>query len=144
MPDGPALTPRRLVKPVPKPRPTICRLPAARTIPGSNTTRLASSASRAGLPVKVCTRFSVRTRLCIRLAPRLLSRDAAARYCGISTTHFLAHVAPRVAPMLIGRKRLWDVRAIDRWIDRETGIGEISLSPERWLERLDGDPGARR
>jgi predicted DNA-binding transcriptional regulator AlpA len=78
------------------------------------------------------------------LVPRLLNRDAAAAYCGISTAHFLAHLSPHVPPILIGRKRVWDVSAIDRWLDQRSGTGQGTFSPEQWLERLDGDPGARR
>lgn len=78
------------------------------------------------------------------LVPRLLDRDAAAAYCGISTAHFLVHVSPHAPPILIGRKRVWDVSAIDRWLDLRSGTGHGTLSPEQWLERLDGDPGARR
>jgi hypothetical protein len=75
----------------------------------------------------------------VSIIPRLLTGKYAAFYCGVSLPHFLAHVAPRVAPISIGVKRLWDMKALDRWIDGEVGVGQVSLSPEQWLDRLDGD-----
>ncbi|MGE3283779.1 MAG: helix-turn-helix transcriptional regulator [Alphaproteobacteria bacterium] len=47
--------------------------------------------------------------------PRLLSRQLAAAYCGISVNHFLANVP--VAPRRIGTRALWDKAEIDQWID---------------------------
>jgi hypothetical protein len=60
------------------------------------------------------------------LSPRLLNRRAAAAYCGVSTNTFLAHVP--VAPKLLGAKRLWDVRDIDKWLD---GLGGTQYSAPR-------------
>ena len=122
-----------IVRPPPKPR-SVWQLPLINAIPRRE--KHAAGQRR--------VHRLVRTRLLIRLAPRLLNRDAAAAYCGVSITHFFAHIVTRVPPILIGRKRVWDVKAIDRWIDQQTGDGEISMSPEKWLERLDGDPHSRR
>lgn len=50
--------------------------------------------------------------------PRLLDRQLAASYCGVSVNHFLLHVP--VEPVRIGEKKLWDRAAIDRWLDAGT------------------------
>jgi predicted DNA-binding transcriptional regulator AlpA len=49
-------------------------------------------------------------------SPRLLSREAAARYMGVSPRHL--HSFSMVKPVRIGRRVLWDVRALDAWLDR--------------------------
>lgn len=69
----------------------------------------------------------------VAIEPRLLNRIEAARYCGISVNHFLTHVP--VAPRSIGAKKLWDRKAIDRWLDDGPDGGDGGLSAEEWLER---------
>jgi hypothetical protein len=55
------------------------------------------------------------------MTPRLLSREAAARYVGLSSGAFVAEVAAGTfpAPFLLKRTRrhLWDVRALDAAMD---------------------------
>jgi hypothetical protein len=51
------------------------------------------------------------------LTPRLLSREAAAAYCGMTAPHFMCHIAPHIQPLRFGSKVLWDVKAIDHWLD---------------------------
>lgn len=63
------------------------------------------------------------------LTPRLLSREAAAAYCGISPTTFDETIGEAVAPVELRRRKLWDIKAIDRWIDgrsfpAKNGAGE--------------------
>lgn len=55
--------------------------------------------------------------------PRLLSREQAAAYCGMSPPSFNEHV--KVKPLSFGRRRLYDRRDLDAWIDsrRETRTG---------------------
>lgn len=67
------------------------------------------------------------------IEPRLLSRIEAARYCGISVNHFLTHVP--VSPREIGAKKLWDRKAIDRWLDDSPSSDNAGPSAEEWLER---------
>lgn len=62
--------------------------------------------------------------------PRLLGlyrmRDdliSAPEYCGISATHFEKHCP--LKPIRIGQRRLWDVRALDAWIDKLGGEIEM-------------------
>jgi hypothetical protein len=70
------------------------------------------------------------------LTPRLLSRDAASAYCGMSPTHFDEHVAPSVPPLVLGRRNLWDVRALDRWLDQRSGLSDVFVAENAWLEKL--------
>ena len=78
------------------------------------------------------------------MTPRLISREAAATYCGISTTLFDAHIAPSVPPVEIGRRNLWDIKKLDRWLDQQSELAHAT--DNRSLgERLNGgDQGARR
>ena len=71
------------------------------------------------------------------ITPRLLAKEAAAEYCGVSAPHFEAHVARQVPAVEIGRRRLWDIKALDRWLDGQTGYAEAS--PADWLGRLGDD-----
>ncbi len=78
------------------------------------------------------------------ITPRLLSREAAATYCGISPSLFDEHVAAAVRPVEIGRRNLWDVRALDRWLDAQSGLAH-PVDSRSMGERLNGgDQGARR
>lgn len=72
--------------------------------------------------------------------PRLMSRETAAAYCGISPGFFEA-TCP-VVPMRIGSRKLWDRRLIDQWIDQHSP--DAGKGPAKWLEMLDGDKSARR
>jgi hypothetical protein len=79
----------------------------------------------------------------IGMTPRLLSRAAAATYCGISPGAFDEHIASAVKPIEIGRRNLWDVRALDRWLDQQSGLTH-AVDTKSIGERLNGDQGARR
>lgn len=76
------------------------------------------------------------------MTPRLLCREAAAAYLGISANHFEDHVAAAVPPVEIGKRKLWDVRALDRWLDRQSGFGDATRPIGEWLGAL-GDDRAR-
>lgn len=55
------------------------------------------------------------------IAPRLLSREQAAHYVGMSTGLFRDIVEPVVRSVpLDARRRLWDRVALDRWIDSKS------------------------
>lgn len=54
---------------------------------------------------------------------RLLNIEKAANYCGVSATTFNAEIRPRVPPIEIGKRRVWDRVALDRWIDAQSGAG---------------------
>ena len=71
-----------------------------------------------------------------RVPPRLLSREQAAAYCGVSVATF-ASVCPIKAVALGHGKRLerFDRISLDQWID-SLGSKE-SASREDWLNRWD-------
>ena len=73
----------------------------------------------------------------LRILPRLLTREQAAAYCGVSMATLTA-LCP-VKPIALGNsKRLerYDVRHLDEWIDtlREDG----AKYGRDWLAALDG------
>lgn len=67
-------------------------------------------------------------------ASRLLDRKTAAQYCGLSPNSFDKYVG--VPPLRFGKRKLWDKVAIDRWLDRQSGINAGS---SRFLERVRGN-----
>ena len=80
------------------------------------------------------------------VSPRLLTKNQAAAYCGLSPTVFIA-CCP-VAPLVMQRradgssnKRLerFDVRRLDKWLDAldDPAAAAVSLSPTEWLARMD-------
>ena len=77
------------------------------------------------------------------LTPRLLSRDQAAAYCGMSPGLFQDTIGREVHPVDIrGRRILWDLRALDRWIDRQSKLTDLGNQQRSIEERLNGYPGA--
>src|SRR5665213_3508684 len=54
-----------------------------------------------------------------RLSPRLVSRDEAAEYTGVSLTTFKEHVQPRLRVVEIGRRVLFDVQELDKWVEEQ-------------------------
>ncbi len=66
---------------------------------------------------------------------RMLTTEEAAGYCGVGVTALKAHV--RVAPVQIGSRALYDVRALDRWLDHRESPEPVSA--DDWLGRLDED-----
>jgi hypothetical protein len=84
------------------------------------------------------------------MMPRLISRDAAAAYCGVVAETFEEHVRPHVRPIEIGARRLWDVKALDRWLDECSGLAEVVRPIGDWLAGIGDDAeknhgsGARR
>jgi hypothetical protein len=77
-----------------------------------------------------------RRRLPTGITPRLLSKDAAAAYCGVVAETFEKHVRPHVPPTFIGTRALWDVKVIDRWIDERSRFAEPVQPIEYWLDKL--------
>ena len=87
-----------------------------------------------------------RDRLPRGITPRLLSEDAAAAYLGIHPETFEQHVRPHIRPVEIGSRRLWDVKALDRWLDEASGLTEPLPTADDWLARFDAEdaPGKLR
>jgi hypothetical protein len=65
------------------------------------------------------------------LPPRLLTREQAAEYCGVSPNHFDQHCD--VQPIRFGRRALFDRMALDEWIDKLQGRGERSQPGKKGL-----------
>jgi predicted DNA-binding transcriptional regulator AlpA len=69
------------------------------------------------------------------LAPRLVSREAAAAYFGISATMFdklvISGTAPQ--PKRIGTRKLWDVRALDAAVDNLPDDG-LPVADDSWAD----------
>jgi hypothetical protein len=70
------------------------------------------------------------------ITPRLLSRDEAAAYCGICPNTFSQYVAKEVAPIKFGRRKLWDINALDKFIGKHTTLVSDDGSIDDWLQRL--------
>jgi hypothetical protein len=70
------------------------------------------------------------------IAPRLLSREAAAEYLGMSAGHFDCHVARAVPPLRFGKRYLWDIKALDRFLDQQSGFSDAPEPVENLVERL--------
>jgi hypothetical protein len=73
------------------------------------------------------------------ITPRLVSVEAAAAYCGVTAPTFELHVRPHVAPIEIGTRRLWDLKALDQWLDLQSGLGDPLRPVDEWLARLGDD-----
>ena len=56
------------------------------------------------------------------MTARCLSVEEAARHCGVSVSTFEAAVRPHVPPIRLGRRCVWDIKALDRWLDAKAGI----------------------
>lgn len=72
--------------------------------------------------------------------PRLLSREQAAAYCGVSRGHFTAHCP--VSVTLMGDRKLYDIKALDEWVDKLNGKRKITMDDV--LKGLDDSPGEGR
>lgn len=66
--------------------------------------------------------------------PRLLSREQAASYCGVSPNHFDAHCP--IKSVRLGARRLWDRHQLDQWVDLLVGAGAPADEKRKWLDDL--------
>ena len=64
----------------------------------------------------------------------MVALPEAAAYCGVSGPTFKAYCP--LPPIKLGKRILWDLRAIDRWLDALSAPCSIGSSID-WLERLD-------
>ena len=78
------------------------------------------------------------------MTPRLLSRSAAAAYCGMSINHFEEQIGQVVPALTFGRRNLWDIKALDRWLDEKSGIAHPVDTRSMGARLNGGDQGARR
>jgi hypothetical protein len=75
------------------------------------------------------------TALPIGLFPRGLTREQAAEYCGCETVEaFDGWVRRGIVPAAIKGTHRWDRRAIDRALDRRSGlVADAAPSIDEWL-----------
>jgi hypothetical protein len=84
-------------------------------------------------------------RLPAGMTPRLLSRDEASLYCGLLPSTFDRTVAKSVQAIKLANRVVWDVRAIDRWLDQVSGLGtENDDLVSSMAGRFNGNAGTRR
>lgn len=69
---------------------------------------------------------------------RGFDRKEAASYVGVSPTHFdkLVREGIMPPPKLFLRRKVWDVRALDRILDNPSAIEELQGSKNSWDEVL--------
>ena len=73
------------------------------------------------------------TRLPVGLLPRGLTKEQAAEYCGCETVDaFDEWVRKGIVPGAIPGTRHWDRKAIDRALDRRSGLIDATPSFEEW------------
>lgn len=76
------------------------------------------------------------------IRPRVLDLDMAAAYVGLSAAAFLKGVREGTYPdpLTDGRRRQWDIRALDRAVDARSKLGSSSRtdeSPEAIMRAID-------
>lgn len=70
------------------------------------------------------------------MTPRLLTTTQAAAYCGVAEERFEQSVG--IAPVRVfGTRKLWDVKALDRWLDGVSGLDCASAGSIE--DRLNGE-----
>ena len=64
------------------------------------------------------------------IAPRMLSKEQAAKYCGMTPASFMAHCPlPSVSLGPDVRLNRWDVRRLDEWLDSLSGANAPLTRP---------------
>jgi predicted DNA-binding transcriptional regulator AlpA len=69
------------------------------------------------------------------LAPRLINREAAAAYVNVAASTFDTMVKDGTMPKpkrLIGRRKAWDVRALDAAIDNLPNVDNDNNDNDSW------------
>lgn len=77
------------------------------------------------------------------MTPRCLCREGAAALLGVSALHFDKHVVPEVPPIEIGGRKVWYVKALERWLDQRAQLGEAPRLSDEWLGELGNRDRAR-
>jgi hypothetical protein len=77
------------------------------------------------------------------VTPRVLSHDAAAEYCGVVRETFDKTIRPFVPPLELCARRLWDKKALDRFLDLRSGLIDDLPQADDYLDRLDETDTAR-
>ena len=81
------------------------------------------------------------------ISPRLIGREWAARYCGVSVATFSAWIRHGIVPGPIPRTSRWDIKAIDQALDILSYLKEKPKESDldRWkaarhARKLERDP----
>ncbi|KTS30502.1 hypothetical protein NS228_24265 [Methylobacterium indicum] len=75
------------------------------------------------------------TKLPIGMLPRGLTREQAAAYCGCETPEaFDTWVRRKIVPPAMPGTRRWDRKAIDRALDRLSGLLAREAAGQSWEE----------
>lgn len=78
------------------------------------------------------------------MTPRCLTKDQAAAYLGMSPDAFEARIRPHVPPLPIStRPLLWDIKALDVWLDEQSGVTGALPPIDELIGRLGGNERAR-
>lgn len=59
------------------------------------------------------------------IAPRLVSRNEAAVYLGVSKRHLINAIDPELRRVSCGRRVLYDLHELDAWIEMRKEKGRI-------------------
>ncbi len=71
--------------------------------------------------------------------PRLLSRQQAAAYCGVSLETFDDYRRRGIVPGPISGTNRWDRKLIDMWLDKASGIdANTETSLDEWRAKRNG------
>lgn len=70
------------------------------------------------------------------MTPQCLCREGAAALLGVSALHFDKHVVPEVPPIEIGGRKVWYVKALERWLDERSGLSDALRPDNEWLGEL--------
>ncbi len=72
-------------------------------------------------------------------SPRLLSRQQAAAYCGISMETFDDYRRRGIVPDPVDGTARWDRKLIDQWLDIASGITSDTAAPlDEWRAKRNG------
>lgn len=72
-------------------------------------------------------------------SPRLLTKQEAANYCGVTPDTFDDYRRRAIVPDPIQGTNRWDKKLIDLWLDKASGIAsQTNSSLEEWRARRDG------
>jgi hypothetical protein len=72
-------------------------------------------------------------------SPRLLTREQAACYCGVTPDTFDDYRRRAIVPDPIDGTNRWDRKLIDLWLDRASGIASgTTTSLDEWRARRNG------
>ena len=72
-------------------------------------------------------------------SPRLLTKQEAANYCGITRDTFDDYRLRGIVPGPIFGTNRWDRKKIDLWLDKASGIAaQTTSSLDEWRSKRDG------